>query len=60
LIRHAEKRLSAKMGEKYKKIVIKCLRGEFEVTNDTKEDLKLQQIFRMQVVDVLQKTAENI
>ncbi|KAI9148806.1 Sodium transport ATPase 5 [Paramyrothecium foliicola] len=52
LIRQAEKRLGAKMGDKYKEIVLRCLQGSFDVVGDTKEDLKLQQAFRAQVVDV--------
>lgn len=60
LIRHAEKRLGAKMGDKYQNVVLKCLRGNFEVTDDTKEDLKLQQAFRAQIVDVLQKAADSV
>lgn len=59
LIRHAEKRLGSKTGEKYRDVVLKCLQGNFEVSDDTKEDLKLQQAFRAQVVDVLQKAADN-
>ncbi|KAL7957412.1 hypothetical protein V8C34DRAFT_285981 [Trichoderma compactum] len=57
LIRHAEKRLGAKMGERYQAIVLTCLRGDFQCYNDTKDDLKLQQAFRAQVVDVLEKIA---
>ena len=48
------------MGDKYQRVVLTCLQGAFEVDNDTKEDLKLQQAFRAQVVDVLEKTAEYI
>ncbi|UKZ69954.1 uncharacterized protein TrAtP1_010957 [Trichoderma atroviride] len=57
LIRHAEKRLGAKMGEKYQAVVLACLRGNFQCSDDTKEDLKLQEAFRSQVVDVLEKIA---
>ncbi|KAF4331584.1 kinase-like (PK-like) [Fusarium beomiforme] len=60
LIKVAEKRLSSKVGEKYQKVVLKCLRGNFEVDNDTKEDMKLQLAFRSQVVDVLEKIADAI
>ena len=38
---------------------MRCSTGNFAVTNDTKEDLKLQQAFGSQVVDVLEATAEN-
>lgn len=60
LIKHTEKRLANKMGERYKNLVLKCLKGDFEVHDDTKEDLKLQQAFRAQVVEVLQRAAENV
>ncbi|KAK4188079.1 hypothetical protein QBC35DRAFT_214964 [Podospora australis] len=60
LIRQVENRLGSRAGEKYKQVVLKCLRGNFGVTNDTKEDLGLQQAFRSQVVDVLQKAADYI
>ncbi|AEO71186.1 uncharacterized protein THITE_2123332 [Thermothielavioides terrestris NRRL 8126] len=60
LLRHAEKRLGAKMGTKYRDVVVKCLTGDFHVQNDNKEDLKLQQAFRSQVVNVLQRAAESI
>jgi hypothetical protein len=60
LIRHAEKRLGSKMGEKYQNVVLTCLEGGFDVANDTKDDLKLQQAFRSQVVDVLEKASEFI
>jgi hypothetical protein len=48
------------MGEKYKQLVLKCLAGEFSVRDDTKEDLKLQQAFRDQVVDVLERVCANV
>ncbi|KAH6898223.1 hypothetical protein B0T10DRAFT_555557 [Thelonectria olida] len=60
LIKVAEKKLSSKVGEKYQQVVLKCLRGNFEVDNDTKEDLKLQVAFRSQVVGVLEKIADAI
>ena len=44
------------MGAKYRDIVLKCISGEFGVSNDTREDLKLQQAFRIQVVEVLQRS----
>jgi hypothetical protein len=46
------------MGEKYKVVVLKCLRSDFGVSDDSKHDLKLQQAFRSQVVDVLGRAAE--
>jgi hypothetical protein len=45
------------MGKKYQAIVLSGLRSDFECSNDTKEDLKLQQAFRAQVVDVLERAA---
>jgi hypothetical protein len=60
LLRHAERRLGDKMGEKYQQVVITCLNADFGVRDDTKEDLKLQQAFRTQVVDVLEKIAAFI
>ena len=52
--------MGAKMGEKYQSVVLKYPEGNFEVAIDTKGDLMLQQAFRAQVVDILQKAAENI
>ena len=60
LIKHAQKRLESRVGRKYKDIVIKCLTGQFGVQDDTKEDLKLQQAFRTQVVDVLETAANYV
>ncbi len=60
LIKHAQKHLENPMGSKYRDIVLKCLTGNFGIVDDTKEDLKLQQAFRTQVVDVLRKIVENI
>ncbi|KAF2866395.1 hypothetical protein BDV95DRAFT_584646 [Massariosphaeria phaeospora] len=60
LLKQAQRRLGDKMGEKYQQVVIACLTGQFGVTNDTREDLKLQQAFRTQVVDVLDRVAAYI
>jgi hypothetical protein len=60
LRKHAEQRLGSRVGEKYKNIVSQCLNGQFDVTNDTKYDLKLQQIFRNQVVDILEAATNAI
>ncbi|KAM7197222.1 hypothetical protein V8F33_005650 [Rhypophila sp. PSN 637] len=60
LVKNAEKRLGAKMGNRYRDVVVRCLEGRFEVVNDTKEELKLQQAFRETVVDVLERSANNI
>lgn len=60
LIKHAEKRLESRVGRKYKEAVLKCLTGQFGVEDDTKEDLKLQQAFQHQVVDVIEMAASYV
>ncbi|KAM0798067.1 hypothetical protein BDR22DRAFT_860389 [Usnea florida] len=60
LTKHAMKHLEKPMGAKYRDIVLKCISGEFGVSNDTREDLKLQQAFRIQVVEVLRKIVETL
>lgn len=60
LIKYAQRRLDSRVGLKYKNIVIKCLTGNFGVEDDTKEDLKLQQAFRHQVVDVIELAANSV
>lgn len=60
LVTHAERRLESKVGGKYRDVVLKCLNGDFGIQNDSKEDLKLQQAFRGQVVDVLERAAQNV
>ncbi|KAF2848105.1 hypothetical protein T440DRAFT_429324 [Plenodomus tracheiphilus IPT5] len=60
LIKKAEKSLPFQMGDRYKDIVVRCLTGNFDVDDDNKEDLKLQQAFRAKVIDVLDKTADSV
>ncbi|KAI9773189.1 MAG: hypothetical protein M1840_008310 [Geoglossum simile] len=60
LKKHASKRLESRVGEKYKNIVLNCLTGQFDIKDDTKEDLKLQQAFRTQVVEVLEMAANYV
>jgi hypothetical protein len=60
LVKHARRRLESRVGRKYTDVVIKCLTGEFGVEDDTKEDLKLQQAFRYQVVDVIEQAANYV
>jgi len=48
------------MGGKYRDLVVACLTDDFGVKDDTKEDIKLQQAFRAQVVEVLARSLENI
>ncbi|KAI1804418.1 hypothetical protein F4811DRAFT_520533 [Daldinia bambusicola] len=60
LVRNAEKRLASKMGERYKQVVVKCLENGFGVGDDSKEDLKLQQAFRSQVIDALEDATKHI
>lgn len=60
LIKIAERKLASKVGSKYQTIVLTCLWGDFDVENDTKEDMKLQLAFRSQVVEVLEKMAASL
>ncbi|RDL32383.1 uncharacterized protein BP5553_08839 [Venustampulla echinocandica] len=60
LQKQTARRLGSRMGERYKQVVLKCLSGDFGVVDDTKEDLKLQQGFRTQVVDVLERASANV
>lgn len=60
LQKQTTRRLGTRMGERYKQAVLKCLTGEFGVVDDTKEDLKLQQAFRTQIVDVLERAVATI
>lgn len=60
LTKHAHKHLENPMGSRYRDIVLKCISGDFGITDDTKEDLKLQQAFRLQVVEVLRKIVETL
>lgn len=55
LQKHAARRLKDKVGEKYTAIVQRCLSGDFSVDHDTKDDLKLQRLFREEVISVLEK-----
>ena len=59
-MRRAERFLGYRAGNKYKAVVLKCLSGEFGVEDDTREDLRLQQAFRTQVVDMLERAAESV
>ena len=59
-LKQARVRLESRMGRKYKEVVVRCLSGDFGVADDTREELRLQQAFRAQVVDVLEMTARNI
>ncbi|KAI2462995.1 hypothetical protein F4781DRAFT_426720 [Annulohypoxylon bovei var. microspora] len=60
LVRHAEKRLASKMGEKYRQVVLTCLENRFDVKDDSKGDLKLQQAFRILVINVLENATKYI
>jgi hypothetical protein len=61
LVKHARKRLEAKVGRRYMEVVLRCLTGDFGVGgDDTKEDLRLQQAFRHQVIDVLEMAASSL
>ena len=48
------------MGPNYTEIVVKCLTGDFGIKYDSKEDIKLQQAFRTQIVNVLDRALANI
>ncbi|KAL3444375.1 hypothetical protein BJX65DRAFT_319991 [Aspergillus insuetus] len=61
LVKHARKQLEAKVGRRYMEVVLRCLTGDFGVGgDDTKEDLRLQQAFRYQVIDVLEMAASSL
>ena len=60
LIQHAQRWLSRRMGDKYRDIVVKCLGGHFVMPEDTREELNLQQAFRAEVVDVLERSLAGI
>jgi hypothetical protein len=60
LIQHAGRFLSRKMGDKYRDIVVKCLGGRFVLADDTREELNLQQAFRAEVVDVLERSLDGV
>ena len=60
LIQHARRWLSRRMGDKYRDIVVKCLSGHFVMSGDTREELNLQQAFRAEVVDVLERSLAGI
>lgn len=40
--------------------MLKCLNGDFGVDDDTREDMKLQQAFRHQVLDVIEQAANSV
>jgi hypothetical protein len=60
LMQHAQRWLSRRMGDKYRDIVVKCLGGHFVMAEDTREELNLQQTFRAEVVDVLERSLAGI
>jgi isopentenyldiphosphate isomerase len=53
-------RLDSRVWRKYKEVVLKCLTGELGIEDDTTEDLKLQQAFRYQVVDVIEMAGSYV
>lgn len=61
-IKTATRRLASRMGERYTKVVLQCLRGDFGIGPgmDTQGELKLQQAFRRDVVDVLELTMTGL
>ena len=60
LIQQSTRRLESKMGGKFRNVVLQCLNSDFGIMEDTREDLKLQQAFRSQVVGVLERAAEYV
>jgi hypothetical protein len=58
LIKHVNKRLESRVRKKYWDAIVKCLTWKFDMINDNREDLKLQQAFRTQVMNVF-KMATN-
>jgi hypothetical protein len=52
MIKYAERRLESRVGKKHRDVVLRCLSGDF--------DVKLQQAFRKQVVNVLELAADNV
>lgn len=60
LVKHAQRRLESRVGKRYKEVVLKCLNGDFGVEDDTREDMKLQQAFRHQVLDVIEQAANSV
>ena len=61
LMKHANKTLGFRAGERYQQIVLKCLDGGFAATEskDTM-DSKLQLRFMKEVVDALQDASEHL
>ncbi|KAL4902357.1 hypothetical protein BDW74DRAFT_186888 [Aspergillus multicolor] len=60
LIKHAQRRLESRIGKRYKHAILRCLTGDFRVEDDTREDIKLQQAFRHQVLDVIEVAANSV
>ena len=60
LVNKAKKALPREVGENYAQLVVRCLTGDFDASDDSQNGLKLQQTFQEQVVDVLRHAAESI
>jgi hypothetical protein len=60
LIRRAEKYLATKVGEKYKEIVLRCLKGDFSAMQLNNQTFSTLQDFRREVVDVLKQAADSL
>ena len=58
--KQARRRLESHMGRRYMHVVLTCLSGDFGLTDDTREELRLQQAFRSQVVDVLEQLVNSL
>lgn len=60
LVKHAQRRLESRVGKRFKEVVLRCLNGDFGVDDDTREDMKLQQALRHQVLDVVEQAANSV
>ena len=60
LIKRAEKYLEARVGEKYKNVVLRCLKGDFGHGDARAEGSSMLQDFRIEVVDILRNAADNV
>ena len=59
LLRQAERRLGHRCGEKFREVVVRCLKGEFGIVaeRDDRLDSGLQGRFREYVLDKLEELA---
>ena len=60
LIKRTGKPLEARVGKKYKNVILKFLKGEFSNFNTKLESSSMLQSFRAEVVDLLKGAAEIV